>query len=82
MYAKAFRRWQGPKAKSLAKTKIRKLRAKGDNRGVDVWQKVVAALEREERATFLRTRRPMDRISTLVTRFRTGMPKAEQNQAN
>ena len=82
MYARAFRKWQGPKAKSLAKTKIRKLRARDDDKGVAIWQRVVAALEREESATFLRTRRSMDPISTLVTRFRTGLPTVEQSQHN
>jgi ribosomal protein L18E len=58
MYARAFRRWHGPKAKSMAKSKIRSLRAKDDHKGVSMWRKVLTAIEREEKA--LRDRRQIN----------------------
>src|SRR5262249_37440281 len=45
MYARASRSWYGPKARSVAKSKVCSLRAKGDDKGVVAWQKVVDALE-------------------------------------
>jgi len=73
MYARACRSWYGPKAKSVAKSKVRSLRAKGDDKGVIAWQKVVDALESEHRAGISRSRRPTTKFSLLVTRFRTGI---------
>src|SRR6516165_4910212 len=73
IYARASRSWYGPKAQSVAKSKVRSLRAKGDDKGVNAWQKVVEALEREHRARVSRSRRPTTKFSLLVTRFRTGV---------
>ena len=73
MYARASRSWYGPKARSVAKSKVRSLRAKGDDKGVNAWQKVVEALEREHKATVSRSRRPTTKFSLLVTRFRMGI---------
>jgi hypothetical protein len=53
IYARACRRWYGPKAKSVAKSKVRALKAKGDYKGVSAWHQVVLALERVERDTVL-----------------------------
>ena len=74
MYARACRSWYGPKAKSVAKSRIRALRAKSDHKGVNAWQKVAAALERDEKAQRLRGRRSIDKTSLLVARFRTAGP--------
>ena len=73
MYARACRSWYGPKAKLVAKSKVCSLRARGDDKGVIAWQKVVDALEREHKAGVSRSRRPTTKISLLVTRFRTGV---------
>jgi len=73
MYARASRSWYGPKARSVAKSKVCSLRAKGDDKGVVAWQKVVDALEREHKAGVSRSRRPTTKFSLLVTRFRLGV---------
>ena len=73
MYARASRSWYGPKARSVAKSKVCSLRAKGDDKGVVAWQKVVDALEREHKARVSRSRRPTTKFSLLVTRFRAGV---------
>jgi hypothetical protein len=70
IYARASRSWYGPKAKSVAKSKVRSLRAKGDDKGVIAWQRVVDSLEREHTAKVSRNRRPTTKTSQLVTRFR------------
>jgi hypothetical protein len=49
IHARACRRWYGPRAKSVAKSKVRALRAKGDAKGVRAWHQVVIALERVEK---------------------------------
>jgi hypothetical protein len=71
MYARACRSWYGAKAKSVVKSRIRELREKGDDKGVNAWRKVADALERDEKAKRLRTRRSIDKTSLLITRFRT-----------
>ena len=73
MYARASRSWYGPKAKLVAKAKVRSLRAKGDHKGTIAWQRVVDALEREHKAQVSRSRRPTTKFYLLVTRFRTGV---------
>ena len=45
MYARWCRNWYGVAAKSVVKSKIRTLVAKGDRKGVKAWQQVANALE-------------------------------------
>jgi len=45
MYARWCRSWYGVRAKSVVKSKIRALMAKGDRKGVKAWQQVAHALE-------------------------------------
>ena len=47
MYARWCRNWYGVNAKSVVKSKIRTLMAKGDRKGVRAWQQVADALERQ-----------------------------------
>ena len=47
MYAWWCRSWNGVAAKSVVKSKIRTLMAKGDRKGVKAWQQVANALERQ-----------------------------------
>ena len=79
IYAKACRSWYGLKARSTVKSKIRMLSAKDDAKGVKAWGKVLAVLEREERARSLRHRRPLDGISRLATRFRMTLTAREDH---
>ena len=44
MYARACRSWYGTKAKSVVRAKIRALKAKGDDKGVEAWERVARAL--------------------------------------
>ena len=44
MYAGACRGWYGTKAKSVIRAKIRALKAKGDDKGVEAWERVARAL--------------------------------------
>ena len=44
MYARACRGWYGTKAKSVVRAKIRALKAKGDDKGVEAWERVARAL--------------------------------------
>jgi hypothetical protein len=46
MYARACRSWYGTKAKSVVRAKIRALKAKGDDKGVEAWERVARALVR------------------------------------
>jgi hypothetical protein len=50
IYAKACRSWYRNEAKSVVNSKIRALKAKGDNKGVRVWTQVRRSLERQERS--------------------------------
>ena len=45
MYARWCWSWYGVRAKSVVKSKIRALMAKGDRKGVKAWQDVAHALE-------------------------------------
>jgi len=47
MYARWCRNWYGVNAKSVVKSKIRALMAKGDRKGVRAWQQVADALEHQ-----------------------------------
>ena len=47
MYARWCRNWYGVNAKSVVKSKIRTLMAKGDRKGVKAWQQVADALEHQ-----------------------------------
>ena len=44
VYAAACRKWYGTRAKSVTKSKIRQLKAKGDLKGVAAWQLVADEL--------------------------------------
>ena len=48
MYARACRSWYGAKAKSVVRAKIRALKAKGDDKGAEAWERVARALIRPE----------------------------------
>ena len=43
---RACRSWYGTKAKSVVRAKIRALKAKGDDKGVEAWERVARALAR------------------------------------
>ena len=73
MYARWCQNWYGANAKSVVKSKIRTLMAKGDRKGVAAWQQVANALEHQtaevcatvhfkERAS--RSRNPFSAAST------------------
>jgi hypothetical protein len=57
MYAKACRSWYGARAGSVVHSQIKKLMAKGDGKGVKVWQQVARALERLSTEVEVDTRR-------------------------
>jgi hypothetical protein len=44
--ARACRSWYGTKAKSVVRAKIRALKAEGDDKGVEAWERVAEALVR------------------------------------
>jgi len=46
MYARACRSWYGTKARSVVRAKIYALKAKGDDKGVEAWERVARALAR------------------------------------
>jgi len=46
MYARWCRSWYGAKAKSVVRAKIRALKAKGDYKGAEAWERVARALIR------------------------------------
>ena len=46
MYARACRSWYGTKAKSVVRAKIHALKAKGDDKGAEAWERVARALIR------------------------------------
>jgi hypothetical protein len=48
IYAKACRSWYRDEAKAVVNSKIRALKAKGDNKGVNAWTQVRSSLERHE----------------------------------
>ena len=48
MYARWCRSWYGAKAKSVIRAKIRALKAKGDDKGAEAWERVARALIRPE----------------------------------
>jgi len=50
MYARACRRWYGDEAKSVVRSKIGTLKAKGDHKGVEAWTQVHRSLESQERS--------------------------------
>ena len=59
VYAAACRKWYGTRAKSVTKSKIRQLKAKGDLKGVAAWQLVADELSHggRERPTVPAVRR-------------------------
>jgi hypothetical protein len=44
MYARWCRSWYGEKAKSVIRAKIRALKARGDHKGAEAWERVARAL--------------------------------------
>jgi hypothetical protein len=50
IYAKACRSWYRDEAKSVVNSKIRALKARGDNKGVRAWTQVHRSLERQEQS--------------------------------
>jgi len=48
IYAKACRGWYRDEGKSVVNSKIRALKARGDNKGVRAWTQVHRSLERQE----------------------------------
>ena len=46
IYARACRSWYGTKARSVVRAKIYALKAKGDDKGVEAWERVARALAR------------------------------------
>ena len=48
MYARACRSWYGTKAKSVVRAKIHALKAKGDDKGAEAWERVARALIRSK----------------------------------
>jgi hypothetical protein len=46
MYARACRSWYGTKVESVVRAKIRALKAKGDDKGAEAWERVARALIR------------------------------------
>jgi hypothetical protein len=50
IYAKACRSWYRGEAKAIVNSKIRVLKAKGDNKGVRAWTQVRRSLERQEQS--------------------------------
>jgi hypothetical protein len=48
IYAKACRSWYRDEAKAVVNSKIRALKAKGDNKGVKAWTQVHRSLDRHE----------------------------------
>ena len=51
MCARACGSWYGTKAKSVVRAKIRALKAKGDDKGVETWERVARALVRPNTPT-------------------------------
>src|SRR5262245_53884138 len=49
IYAKASWKWYGPKAKSVARSMIRRFGKKGDETGVKAWQRVLEEIEQIEK---------------------------------
>ena len=48
MYARACRSWYGTKARSVVRAKIYALKAKGDDKGAEAWERVARALIRSK----------------------------------
>jgi hypothetical protein len=48
VYARACRKWYGPRAESVVKSQIKRLELKGDLKGVEMWQLVAEALSQPD----------------------------------
>ena len=70
IYAKASRKWYGPRARSVARSMICKLSNKGDLRGVKAWRLVDDELGRMERDHELIQRRCAQVLLVMPTQDR------------
>jgi len=48
VYAAACRKWYGARAESVVRSQIKRLEAKGDLKGIEMWRLVAEALSRSD----------------------------------